>query len=60
MVKGKIPTPCRDSNPPLIIQPVDQSYTTELPGSQKLLNSEIKILDTFTLPIIAVKIQINS
>jgi hypothetical protein len=29
VVKRKIPSPCRDSNPP-IIQPVAQRYTTEL------------------------------
>jgi hypothetical protein len=29
VVKRKIPSPCRDSNPP-IIEPVAQRYTTEL------------------------------
>jgi hypothetical protein len=40
VVKRKIPSPCQDSNAP-IIQPVAQGYTTEL--SRPLLMSEERI-----------------
>jgi hypothetical protein len=38
VVKRKIPSPCRDSNPP-IIQPVVQRYTTELSTPQFVVHT---------------------